>query len=209
MNWIKTRLIAFALFAAAASQAKAPETSPQIGVSRTIELSPSYSCRPADEFQRGYQKTALFLSEEMRQRNSPDLLFNGACGSENYFQAATHGGNHSVIADLSTKPGAAAAGTERLMQLDAQKDRDALKRMGFDNDAAVVPGHTYAILLHKHGVRGLMLVTVSRHVQDKGVELTYELLNYQVTAEQLLARGADCSAMARWPIRSQAHLRSL
>jgi hypothetical protein len=182
--------IAFALFVVTASQAqvKAPDTPPQIGVSRTIELTPSYSCRPSEEFHRGYQKTALFLSEEMRRRNSPDLLFNGACGSENYFQPATHGGNFSVIADLSTKPAAAAAGTERLMQLDAQKDRETLKKMGFDNEAAVVPGHTYAILLHKNGVRGLVIVTVTKHVQDQSVQLTYGVLDYQVTSETPIAR---------------------
>jgi hypothetical protein len=183
-----TGAIAFALFVVTASQAQAPDTQPQIGVSRTIELTPSYSCRTPEEFRKGYQRTALFLSEDMRRLNSPDLLFNGACGSENYFQAATHGANASVIADLSIEPAAAAAGTQRLMQLDAEKDRDTLKKMGFDNDAAVVPGHIYAILLHKHGIRGLMMVTVTRHVQDKGVELTYEVLDYQVTTEKPLAR---------------------
>ena len=181
-------LIAFALLVVTVPQAQAPNPQPQIGVSRTVELTPSYSCRPKEEFRRGYQKTALFLTEEMRVRNSPDLVFNGACGSQNYLHASTHGANYSVIADLSTKPAAAAAGKQRLMQLDARDDRDALKKMGFEDDAAVVPGHTYAILLHKHGVRGLMIVTVTKHVQDKGVELTYEVLDYQVTIETPVAR---------------------
>ena len=184
-----TGLIAFALLVVTIPQTQAqtqtPDTMPQIGVSRTIELTPSYSCRPTEEFQRGYQKTALFLSEEMRRYNSPDLLFNGACGSKNYFQAATHGANHSLVADLSTIK---AADLLRLRRLDAQKDRAALIKMGFDDDAAVVPGHTYAILLHKHGVRGVMIVTVTNHMQDKGVTLTYEVLDYQVTNETPLAR---------------------
>ena len=180
-----TGLIAFALLVVTVPQAQAPNPQPQIGVSRTIELTPSYSCRPTEEFRRGFQKTALFLSEEMRVLNSPDLLFNGACGSENYFQASTHGGNHSLVADLSTIK---AGDLLRLRQLDAQKDRAALFKMGFEDDAAVALGHTYAILLHKDGVRGLMIVTVTKHVQDKGVTLTYDVLDYQVTNETPLAR---------------------
>ena len=183
-----TGLIAFALLVVTVPQSQAPVTPPQIGMSRTVELTPSYSCRPTEEFRRGFQQTALFLSEEMRVLNSPDLLFNGACGSENYFQPSTHGGNYSVVADLSTNPAAAAAGTHWLMQLDAQKDRAVLEKMGFEDRAAVVPGHTYAILLQKRGVRGLMIVTVTNHVQDKGVTLTYEVLDYQVTNETPVAR---------------------
>ena len=183
-----TGLIAFALLVVTVPQAQTPRELPQIGVIRTIELTPSYSCRTKEEFQRGYQKTALFLSEEMRVRNSPDLVFNGACGSQNYLHASTHGANYSVIADLSTNAAAKAAGSLLLMQIDAEKDHAALKEMGFGNYAPVVPGHTYAVLLHKHGVRGLMIVTVTKHVQDKGVELTYEVLDYQVTNETAVAR---------------------
>lgn len=65
-----------------------------------VTLSPSYSCRSAEEFGRGYENTALFLSDFAKQRNSPDLLFNGACGSEDYFEAATAGDDMSLVADL-------------------------------------------------------------------------------------------------------------
>ena len=170
----------------AAPQAQTRDTLPQIGVKRTTELSPSYSCRPTTAFERGYQRTALFLSDEMKRRNSPDLLFNGACGSENYIQSSTHGGNYSLVADVSAN--AATSWLRSLTRLDPRKDRLALTKLGFGGEAAVVPGHTYAILLDKHGVRGLFVVTVTKHVKDTSVELTYEVLDYQVTDERAIAR---------------------
>ena len=169
-----------------ASQAQTSETLPQIGVRRTVVLAPSYSCRPTIEFRQGFQRTALFLSDEMKRRNSPDLLLNGACGSENYFQPSTHGGNYSLVADLGADT--ATSWLRRLTRLDPRKDQAALAKMGFGEQAAVVPGHTYAILLDKHGVRGLFVVTVTKHVQDTSVALTYEVLDYQVTDERALAR---------------------
>ena len=181
-----TGVITLALVVVTASQAQLPDTAPQIGVKRTVELSPSYSCRPTTEFRRGYERTALFLSDEMRKVNSPDLLFNGACGSENYFQAATHGANDSLVADLGVN--VTTGELRRLGRLDARQDRVALTKMGFDRTAAVVPGHTYAILLHKHGVRGLFAVSVTKHEQDKRVELTYEVVEYQVIDETAVAR---------------------
>jgi hypothetical protein len=181
-----TGVITFVLLVVTASQAQTRETLPQIGVSRTIQLSPSYSCRPKTEFDRGYQRTALFLWEEMRRLNSPDVLFNGACGSEDYFQAATHGANFSVVGDLGAKP--IALSLQGLALLQPREDGATLKKMGFGNKAAVVPGHTYAVLLDKPGIRGLFIFTVTKHIQDKSVELTYEVLDYQITEEKLLAR---------------------
>lgn len=181
-----TALMTSVLFVLTASQAPATDTLPQIGVKRTIELSPSYSCRTATAFARGYQRTALFLSNEMKRLNSPDLLFNGACGSENYFQSATHGGNYSLVADVSAN--AATTWLRSVIRLDPRRDRLALAKMGFGRKAAIVPGRTYVILLDKQGVRGLFVVTVTKHAKDTSVELTYEVLDYQVTDEKAIAR---------------------
>jgi len=52
----------------------------------TVTLSPSYSCRSEEDAQKGYGETALFLSKYSKQINAPDLLFNGACKSEDNFQ---------------------------------------------------------------------------------------------------------------------------
>jgi hypothetical protein len=58
---------------------------PQLHTIKTVTLAPSYSCRSTEEFQKGYANTALFLSAYGKQLNSPDLLFNGACKSEDFF----------------------------------------------------------------------------------------------------------------------------
>src|SRR5215467_1596653 len=65
---------------------------------KAVTLAPSYSCRSSEEFSKGYASTALFLSDF----GGPDLLFNGACGSVDYFQAATAGDDMSLVADLGT-----------------------------------------------------------------------------------------------------------
>ena len=48
---------------------------------KEVTLSPSYSCRAPAEFGRGYENTALFLSDFAHRHSGPDLLFNGACGA--------------------------------------------------------------------------------------------------------------------------------
>jgi hypothetical protein len=73
---------------------------PELHTIRSATPSPSYSCRPKAAFLKGYQSTALFLSLFSEQRNSPDLLFNGACGADDYFEASTAGDDMSLIADL-------------------------------------------------------------------------------------------------------------
>lgn len=62
---------------------------PELNTIKTATLSPSYSCRSKEEFRRGYDRTALFLSRYSDDRNSPDLLFNGACGSADDFDVST------------------------------------------------------------------------------------------------------------------------
>jgi len=73
---------------------------PELHRIRTATLSPSYSCRSEEEFQKGYENTALFLSKYSLRRNSPELLFNGACKTWDYLQG--HG--LDVIADLGDVP---------------------------------------------------------------------------------------------------------
>src|SRR3982751_2678845 len=75
---------------------------PELHTIKTVTLSPSYSCRSQEDFSRGYESTALYLSDYSKRRNSPDLLFNGACRSEDYFEASTAGDDMALIADLGT-----------------------------------------------------------------------------------------------------------
>src|SRR5215471_3718603 len=77
---------------------------PELHTIKNATLSPPYSCRSKEEFTTGYAKTALFLSKYSEERNAPDLLFNGACGSVDYFEGSTAGDDMSLIADLGTVP---------------------------------------------------------------------------------------------------------
>jgi len=73
---------------------------PELYRIKQATLSPSYSCRSREESTKSYQQTALFLSDQSKEINAPDLLFNGACNSPDYLEANTAGDDLSLIADL-------------------------------------------------------------------------------------------------------------
>lgn len=50
-----------------------------------------YSCNG------NYQSSALFMSAYSQRRNAPELLYNGACGSELYFESSTAGDDFSLL----------------------------------------------------------------------------------------------------------------
>src|ERR1051325_8422106 len=77
---------------------------PELHKIQHITLSPSYSCRPKEEFRKGFERTALFLSEDSRNRKRPELLFNGACKSPDTFGAQVGGDDFDVIADYGDVP---------------------------------------------------------------------------------------------------------
>ena len=163
---------------------------PELHTIKTGTLSPSYSCRSSDEFRRGYQNSALFLSAYSRQRNSPDLLFNGACRSEDYFQASTAGDDMSLIADLGVNVSLEEVSASRAFNLKQVHSAAAYSR--FVQAAKVELNHTYAVLLNGREKRGLLIFTVVSHVPNEKVELRYAVKSYQVVAAgQVVSAGFD------------------
>ncbi|HEU0143145.1 MAG TPA: hypothetical protein VFQ47_00010 [Nitrososphaera sp.] len=163
---------------------------PELHTIKTITLSPSYSCRPSDEFQRGYQNTALFLSAYSKQRNSPDLLFNGACRSEDYFEASTAGDDMSLIADLGANVSLEEVSASRAFNLKRVHSFAAYSR--FVQAAKVEPSHTYAVLLNDREKRGLLIFTVVNYVPNEKVELRYAVKSYQIMPSgQIVSSGFD------------------
>src|SRR5947209_19365900 len=75
---------------------------PELHTINSVTLSPNYGCRSQEDFSRGYEKTALFLSDYSKRMNAPDLLFNGACKSEDYLEASTEGDEMPSIAHSGT-----------------------------------------------------------------------------------------------------------
>jgi hypothetical protein len=137
---------------AVTGQTRNPERSNDLPILNrvfTVTLSPSYSCRPRDEFARGYEATALFLSGFSKSMNEPDLLFNGACNSPDYFV----GDDMSLIADLGAEV--------KLTDLSAHTAFNVRNTFGYENESKfvqslpVILNHTYAVLLNKSDIRGL------------------------------------------------------
>ena len=175
-------LMTVLLLSGAAASAQETFSPPALNTTEAATLSPSYSCRTKEEFQRGYRKTALFLSELVKRYNSPDLLFNGACGSEDYFAAATHGANNSVIADLGANvPLENVPPLESIYAPGAQPDAEP-GRPRFKLSAPVKAGHTYAVRLAKSKLaEGWFVFTVTRHVPNQLVEIRYSVREYKLT----------------------------
>jgi hypothetical protein len=168
----------------AQSAGQTPETqryqTPELRTARTATLSPAYGCRTKEEFQKGYEGTALFLSDFVKRDNSPDLLFNGACGGEDTFDPATHGGNRSLIADLDA--GTSHGATSLLDSFDKYDSlsRREMRDAGFSERAPVKAGHTYVVLIDKTRVRGVFVFTVLDYEANKHVTLSYEVKDYQI-----------------------------
>lgn len=162
---------------------------PALHVIRHAILGPTYSCRTVSEFSQGYQQTALFLSEYSRQRNSPDLLFNGACGSENYFQASTAGDDMALVADLGPNVPLTAVTAQRAF---SYKTPSGLQgETQFAMSATVISGHTYVVLINKADVRGLVVFNVVSFEPDKSVEINYAVKSYSVQQSAATAVGFD------------------
>jgi hypothetical protein len=151
---------------------------PELHIIKTVTLSPSYSCRSQEENQKGYQATALFLSNYSKRRNSPDLLFNGACRGEDFFQSSTAGDDMALIADLGTDVPLEEITAQLAFNKQAVHVFDAYSK--FAQNVKVEPLHTYVVLLNKREIRGLFVFTVMNYEPNQQVELKYAVKEYQV-----------------------------
>lgn len=140
-----------------------------------VTLSPSYSCRSAEDIAKGYANTALFLSDYSKSLNGPELLFDGACGSSDYFGGQTAGDDLDVITDygdVSLTDWAAGNAFSPLRRTDSIAT--------FAARANVQVGHTYGVLINKDNVRGLLYFRVTAYVPNQKVDLEYAVMDYQV-----------------------------
>ena len=152
---------------------------PELHTIKTVTLSPSYSCRNQVESQKGYENTAVFLSSYSKQRNNPDLLFNGACKSEDYFTASTAGDSMSLIADLGAEVSLEEVSASRAFNL--KRVASFTEYSKFARDVKVELNHVYAVLLNQSDKRGLILFKVVEHVPNQKVALKYAVKSYQIT----------------------------
>ncbi len=145
---------------------------PKLHVMNRVVLSPTYSCRPPEELNRGYENTALFLSAYSKRRNSYDLLFNGGCRSEDTFDVP----DMSLIADLGESQYLDEISAHLAFNLQSKAETFSK----FQRQIKVQFGHTYAVMINDGEKRGLFLFTVVNHSQNKQVEIKYVVRSYQV-----------------------------
>ncbi len=135
----------------------------------TVTLTTSYSCDGS------YYKSAVFLSSYSKNRNSPDLLYNGACGSPDYIEASTAGDDFSLIADL---------GDVDLEKVTASKAFNFDRVVGGDNifkeTARVKLNHTYAVLTSKDDIRSLIIYKVISYNPNGELILKYAVKSYSI-----------------------------
>jgi hypothetical protein len=179
------------------SQAQKPDPGlPELHAIKTVTLSPSYSCRSKEEFRDGYARTALFLSKYSEDRNSPDLLFNGACGAPDYFQSSSAGDDMSLVANLGDVP---------LEEVTSSKAFNFKRIHSFDlyskftQEARVQAKHTYAVLINARERRGLFICSVVDYVANKKVDLKYAVKEYQLLNVERQSEGFDWSAKNHTP----------
>lgn len=165
---------------------------PELHTIAGVTLSPSYSCRKSNEFGAGYANTALFLSSYSKNRNAPDLLYNGACGSEDYFQASTAGDDMSLIADLGREIDIEQLSASKSFNFERIAKSDAYSK--FVQELPVRSGHTYAVLLNKSCLRGLFVFTVAEHKPNESVLIRYAVKMYEIFPNSIRSQGFDWEA---------------
>ncbi|MGZ3768580.1 MAG: hypothetical protein ACXVCP_02450 [Bdellovibrio sp.] len=159
------------------SQTLASNNMPTLHKIETYTFQASYSCNGS------YEKSALFMSDFSKQRNSPDLLFDGTCGSQLYIEATTAGDDYSVISDLGNVP---------LESVSASKSFNYDRTVGHDNTfketMPVVAGHTYAVLISKSDIRALYVLKVDT-ITNGQMKIRYAVKSYSIQASQVEVPG--------------------
>jgi len=186
---MKSALLLTLLFVSGAnSSVQLPSpTLPELHKIKTVTLSPSYSCRSKEDSQKGYGNTALFLTDEGNW-NGPDLLFNGACGSLDELQGQTAGDDMTLIADLGKVP------LEELradQAFNVKRVHSSELHSKFMSLAEIEVGHTYAVLINKSRVRGLLFLSVTAFVPNQRLELKYVVKEYQLLIVRKQSPGFD------------------
>jgi hypothetical protein len=179
-------LIGLAPIFAASGQSKQRDLGlPELHKINLATLQPAYSCRSSEDFEKGYEETALFLSKFSREMNSPELLFDGACGAEDFLHSSD---SMNLIADLGEIP---------LRNVSAHLAFNTRSIHSFDfysKFAQVVkirPKHTYAMVVNESFVRALFVFTIVRYVPNKQLDIEYAVKEYQVLSVQSESPGFD------------------
>jgi hypothetical protein len=164
-----------------------PPAIPELHKIQEYEFAAPYSCKGS------YERSALFLSEKSKNRNSPELLFNGTCGSTLYFDGTTAGDDFGLIADL---------GAVSIESVTASKAFNFKRVVDSDNifaeSAPVVAGHTYAVLTSKRELRALFIVNVQEIFPNGRMRVSYAVKSYSIQTSTTEAPGFEWEKENSW-----------
>lgn len=157
---------------------------------QAVELAAPYSCGGS------YDSSALFLSRPSAEQNSPDLLFNGACGAEKYVHTVTALGDMGLVADLGAMP---------LEKVNVARSFNPLGLVGGDSlfraEMPLQAGHTYAVLVAKGWIRALYAFSVESmspdRMHDGGLKIRVAVLQYSFQRPLIESSGWDWEAESR------------
>ncbi|UJR10723.1 hypothetical protein I4U23_014913 [Adineta vaga] len=140
---------------------------PQLNVIKQASFKYSYSCQSPP---LRYQDCALFLTDKSVAMNAPELLYNGACGSNDYFEAMFAGSDFGVLTDI------------------VGEDNQFFK------DIPVVKGHTYAAVLARRNNRALFVFRVESYQRNGPLTISYAVKQYSVIESVTEAPGFSWTA---------------
>ena len=148
------------------------DTLPELHVIKEASFKYPYSCQPGP---LNYENSALFITDYGHSRGAPDLLYNGACGSDNTFDVMLAGNDFGMLSDLGDVP---------LENVTASKafnyENVADQDNKFTNTIQVVKGHTYAALLAKNDIRALFVFRVQSYERSGPAAITYAVKQYGI-----------------------------
>jgi hypothetical protein len=145
---------------------------PELHLIKRVSFKYPYSCQPGPI---SYEGCALFLTDYGVSRNMPDLLYNGACGSDNYFDVILAGDDFGLLSDLGDVP---------LENLTASRafnyENMAGKANIFVDQINVVKNHTYVALLAKREIRALFIFRVENYERSGPASIAYAVKQYGI-----------------------------
>ncbi|CAF2390822.1 unnamed protein product [Rotaria sp. Silwood2] len=175
-------LLSLFIYVAVATSA----TLPELHVIKKVSFTHPYSCQSSP---LSYEGCALFLTDYGVSLNMPDLLYNGACGSDNTFDVMLAGDDFGMLTDLGDVP---------LENVTAAKAFNYEYMVGHDNKftdtVKVVSGHTYAALLAKREIRALFVFRVENYERSGPALISYAVKQYGVVESVQEAPGFSWDA---------------
>ncbi len=196
---LKARLIfAVLILGFGFSATKADDYLPALHQIRPYTFSTSYSCGG------NYKTSALFLSSYSQRSNAPDLLYNGPCTSQKFFQSNTAGDDFAIIRYHDKfKPQirkntnyfvTSLIGNVSLEEVTATMAFQGLNDVGstFQERQPAIPSMSYVALLSKSEFRALIAFRVQSIANATwACDIEYAVLSYSIQDTLVQSPGWD------------------